>query len=215
MSKQLWVVLGFTFLTWGSQSAESLVKKIADPALNTCVKSALLKQGFFELKQIKKLKCHNKGIANIEGIHLLVNLENLSLFNNEITQADLTSLAHLETLNLANNDLQSLNLSGLSKLKTLYLFKNKLTKLDMSGLAALEKLRMMQNQLTSLDITPLSSLKEAHLFDNQLEDLQITGLNNLDFLDVKQNPMPDELYDFYDEQTGIVISHDGNADDWQ
>ena len=65
------------------------------------------------------------------------------------------------------------------------------------------------------DITPLKSLQQGHIFDNQLEDLSIEGLNNLEFLDVKQNSMPDELYDFYDEQEGIVISHDGNADDWK
>jgi protein phosphatase 1 regulatory subunit 7 len=59
------------------------------------------------------------------------------------------------------------------------------------------------------------ALETGYFFDNQLEDLQITGLEKLTFLDVKQNPMPDELYDFYDKQEGIVISHDGNADDWQ
>jgi hypothetical protein len=32
---------------------------------------------------------------------------------------------------------------------------------------------------------------------------------------VKQNPMADELYDFYDKQSGITISHDGNVDDWK
>ena len=73
----------------------------------------------------------------------------------------------------------------------------------------------MQNKLTELDISPLQSLTEAYLWDNQLEDLQITGLDKLEFLGVKQNPMPDELYDFYDQQSGITISHDGNADDWK
>jgi len=73
----------------------------------------------------------------------------------------------------------------------------------------------MQNQLNKLEISPLQSLVESYLWDNQLEDLQITGLDKLEFLDVKQNPMPDELYDFYDQHTGITISHDGNADDWK
>ncbi|MFM9745554.1 hypothetical protein ACKI2C_49220, partial [Streptomyces brasiliscabiei] len=75
----------------------------------------------------------------------------------------------------------------------------------MTGLSALHTVRMMQNKLTKLDISPLTQLKMGYFFDNQLTDLQITGLNELEFLDVRQNPMSDELYDFYDQQAGVVI----------
>lgn len=214
-SKKFWILVGLTLSFSCSLSYGSSLEGIKDPALNACIQSALSKQGASDLEQINTLKCHNKGIESLDGIEQLVNLESLSLFNNQISQADLTQLKRLEMLNLANNDLVRLKLEGLNELKTLFLFKNKLTTLNMQGLVSLQKLRMMQNRLSTLDISPLVSLKEAHLFDNQLEDLQITGLGELEFLDVKQNPMPDELYDFYDEQTGIVISHDGNADDWQ
>jgi len=66
---------------------------------------------------------------------------------------------------------------------------------------SLTKMRVMQNKLTALGISPLQCLTEAYLWDNQLEDLQITGLDKLEFLGVKKNPMPDELYDFYDQQS--------------
>ena len=103
----------------------------------------------------------------------------------------------------------------MNKLEKLYLFKNQLATLDMSGLSALHTVRMMQNQLKTLDISALKNLKTGYFFDNKLTDLQISGLDKIEFLDVRQNPMPDELYDFYDEQDGVVISHDGNADDWK
>jgi len=187
---------------------------IKDKNFRTCVEKSLKKQKTKDVSELQKLKCHNDDIKTVEGVGALVGLKSLSLFGNDITEADLSMLSGLEHLNLAKNKLVTLNIQGLSSLETLFLFKNSLTKLNLEGLSSLKKMRMMQNTLTELDISPLVSLEQAYLWDNQLEDLQITGLDKLSFLDVKQNPMPDELYDFYDKQVGITISHDGNADDW-
>jgi hypothetical protein len=188
---------------------------IEDDALQSCILQGMKKSGFNQPDQLIKLKCHNQGIKSVSGLEQLVNLESLSLFGNRITNADLTALKSLKHINLAKNNLTNLQISGLKHLETLYLFKNKLSTINFEGVVSLTKMRIMQNKLDVLDISPLQSLTEAYLWDNQLEDLQITGLDNLEFLDVKQNPMPDELYDFYDKQSGITISHDGNADDWK
>ena len=185
--------------------------KWQDNALQSCVES----HGNWEnSEQFTKLKCHNKKIASANELKHFTSLENLSLFGNRLTTLDIRELTKLTALNLANNRLTQLEIAGLEHLDTLFLFKNQLQRLDLSGLHRLKKIRIMQNKLISLDITPLVSLETGYFFDNQLEDLQIDGLEKLTFLDVKQNPMPDELYDFYDQQKGIVISHDGNADDW-
>ena len=188
---------------------------ITDPALRVCIEKAMAKADITSPEALKKLKCHNKGVRTLAGIADFTDLEELSLFGNKIEQADLSGLSQLVSLNLAKNKLQILVITGLSRLETLHLFKNELSTINFEGLSSLRKMRLMQNKLSSLDILPLVSLQDAYLWDNQLEDLQITGLGKLEFLDVKQNPMPDALYDFYDEQTGITISHDGNADDWQ
>lgn len=186
-----------------------------DAKLAACVLEHAKKNGLTNTQEFTELKCHNKDINDGQDLSLFANLRDLSLFRNNLETLDLTRLSELENLNLANNQLQSIKLSGLSKLKTLFLFRNQLTSVDVSGLVSLEQFRIMQNKLTHIDILPLTALEKAYLFDNQLEDLPIDGLNSLSFLDVRQNPMPDELYDFYDEQVGINISHDGNADDWK
>lgn len=186
-----------------------------DKSLANCMKKLIAKKGWQTIQEVTEIKCHSKNIQTAQSLNQLTNLRKLSLFNNKITRLDLSALRQLETLNLANNQLTQLNITGLAKLQKLYLFRNKLVELNLSGLSSLEEVRLMQNQLESLDITPLLALRQGHIFDNQLKDLPITGLDNLEFLDVRQNPMPDELYDFYDEQEGIVISHDGNADDWK
>lgn len=196
-------------------SVVSEADTVTDNALNACIQKAMEKAEIEHAEKLETLKCHNKGIRNIDGLSQFKNLQSLSLFGNNINRADLTSLKQLKHLNLARNSLNQLQIKGLNQLETLYLFKNKLDTIDFHGLGALTKMRIMQNKLTALDISPLTSLSEAYLWDNQLEDLQINGLTQLTFLDVKQNPMPDELYDFYDQQTGVTISHDGNADDWK
>jgi Leucine-rich repeat (LRR) protein len=191
------------------------VEAIQDPSLSQCIKHTLNKEGLSDVAQLTKLTCHNKGIQSLVGVELFTNLEHLSLFGNNITNAELSKLTHLTYLNLANNNLVSLNIAGLAELKTLYLFKNKLSTINFEGLIALEKVRLMENQLSQLDISPLTSVIEMYLWDNQLVNLDITGLTTLVFLDVKQNPMPDQLYDFFDRQAGITIIHDGNAEDWK
>lgn len=188
---------------------------VEDSALQICIVQSMEKHGVSQAEQLITLKCHNKGIRSISGLEQLTSLESLSLFGNSISSADLTTLKALKHINLAKNSLANLQINDLKNLETLYLFKNKLSTINFKGVGSLTKMRIMQNKLNLLDISPLYSLTEAYLWDNQLKDLQIAGLDNLEFLDVKQNPMPDELYDFYDKQSGITISHDGNADDWK
>ena len=186
-----------------------------DGSLSNCITTLAKKRNWQTTDTIKKLQCHGMHIKSLEGLEALTSLEYLSLYNNEIKTTDLTTLNNLHYLNIANNKLQSIKLNGLSQLKTLYLFKNKLKKINFTGLKQLTKIRITNNKLTQLDISPLISLEKAYFFDNKLEDLIVTGLPKLKFIELRQNPMPDEVYDRYDALEGITIIHDGNADDWK
>lgn len=194
---------------------QDLFSAIKDSALKNCLRKDANKHNWQQANHVTKIKCHGKKINSLQGIEQFTELTYLSLFNNNIANADLTPLSKLEYLNLASNRLSSLQVAGLSQLSTLYLFKNKLKSLDMSGLAQVKKLRLTNNLLTELDIQPLLALEKAYLFDNKLEDLTVKGLTKLTLIDLKQNPMPDEVYDRYDQIDGITIIHDGNAEDWQ
>jgi Leucine-rich repeat (LRR) protein len=206
------LIVGLSQLAFTSYASAQVV---SDSALQQCIDKATEKSGVSAANELTELKCHNKGVETLNGIEQLINLENLSLFGNNIKRAELSELTNLQQLNIAKNELESIDIKGLDKLEMLFLFKNDLSTVDFTGVSSLKKMRLMQNKLVNLDISPLKNVEEIYLWDNQLEDLQITGLDKLRFLDVKQNPMPDELYDFYDEQTGMTISHDGNADDWK
>lgn len=220
--KKLWIktavlIAVLSGLTALSASAENAISELTfnDPALASCIADTAAENGWTTVAQFVSLKCHSMDIKKAQDVTQLSAIKSLSLYNNQISQLDLTELTQLEELNLAGNQLIQLQIRGLNQLETLYLFRNKLTTVDLTGLSKVHTVRLMQNTLETLDITPLISLQKGYFFDNQLEDLQITGLSQLEFMDVRQNPMPDELYDFYDEQDGMVISHDGNADDWK
>lgn len=207
-------ICGLLFV-FASQATELSQLVVSDKALDACIKQHALQHNWQDTTEFTELVCHAAGIKEAAELEQFSALSKLSLFNNALQQLDLRALTQLTELNIANNQLTSLNIAGLSQLHTVYLFRNQLTGLDLSGLSKVSTIRLMQNQLMSLDISPLTALQKGYFFDNKLEDLQITGLDKLELLDVRQNPMPDALYDFYDQQEGIVISHDGNADDWK
>ncbi len=186
-----------------------------DKALVLCINKLATKNNWQGINDVKKIKCHGKGIKQLTGLAIFANLEELSLFNNELRTVDLRSFKQLKNVNISNNKLKKIQLSNLVNLHTLYLFKNQLTTIDLSGLSQLKKLRITNNKLHQVDISELISLEKAYFFDNKLEDLSLRGLAKLNFIELRQNPMPDEVYDRYDALEGITIIHDGNADDWK
>jgi len=186
-----------------------------DEALAKCIKNLSERNHWKNSEQVTKITCHGKGIKNINGLAIFSQLKYLSLFNNALTSVDLQPFKHLHYLNIANNKLTQIKLENLAELNTLYLFKNKLTTIDFMGLSVLKKVRITNNLLQQLDLSPLISLEKAYFFDNKLKDLVVKDLPKLKFLEVRQNPMTDEVYDRYDELDGITIVHDGNADDWK
>lgn len=219
MIRYFMFISGLVILSFSQQYAfaSNLIDtiKLSDSALNQCVKEHVNTNHWKTVDDVSKLKCHGMNIKSIEGIEVFTQLKSLSLYNNKLKSLDIRHLKNLESINVANNKLQQVNVVGLSKLTSLYLFKNKLTYIDFTGLTQLEKIRITNNQLNSIDISPLISLKKAYFFDNKLEELIVKGLPKLKFIELRQNPMPDEVYDRYDALDGITIVHDGNADDWK
>lgn len=210
------IIFFFIFVLKPAYSADWLATlSIKDKALKACIHALATKNKWQNIEQVETIKCHSKGIENLNGLEAFRQLKSLSLFNNKLVHADLRAFQQLENINISNNKLTKIQLTNLNKLTTLYLFKNRLTTVDFTGLSKLNKLRITNNQLSTLDISPLVALKKAYFFNNELEDLVVKGLANLTFIELRQNPMPDEVYDRYDAIEGVTIIHDGNADDWQ
>lgn len=210
----MFFILNITPVKFASAAAVSELS-FSDKNWQKCIEKIAAKQGLSDTLAFTEIKCHNAGIEVVEGLAQFTNLTHLSLYKNAIETLDVQMLGSLTTLNVAANKLKHMQLSNLTQLQKLYAFNNTLTKLNVTGLRNLTHLRLMNNQLIEFDITPLVALQEGHLFNNQLVTIDLTPLSQLEFIDVRQNPMPDELYDEFDEMEGISISHDGNADDWK
>lgn len=203
-----------TVLSCNTLIANTAIHHLTDPALSNCLKTLMIKHQWQTAADVKSIKCHNMGISSTQGIEQFSQIESLSLYKNSIKTIHLSGFKQLEKLNLAGNELSQLKLSQLPRLKTLYIFKNRLVKLHLETMPQLVQIKANNNQLTSATMIAAPKLSKLYLFDNQLEYFELNDLLSLTYLDVRQNPMPDDFYDFLDAQSYLTARHDGNMDDW-
>ncbi len=132
---------------------------------------------------ITRVYADEGSIDDATGIEKLVNLEKLSLDNNNLTSIDVSSLTNLEFLNIKDNRLNQINLGTLHYLTELHLSDNNLTFVDLSGLENLEELELSSNRLVELDISNNPALEYL--------DIVVTNISGVDF---SNNPNLKELY---------------------
>lgn len=188
--------------------------RLKDTNLANCIKEIAAKQQWAAADQFTKIQCHNKGIESDVGLGQFKNLTKLSLYKNKIGSFTTSNLAKLKHLNIAKNRLTEANIENFQQLKELYLFNNKLTELTLTDLPELIKLKANSNKLLQFTTRNVGKLEKVFLFDNELEFVEIKDLPGMIYMDARHNPMPDEFYDFLDEQTGLTVLHDGNSEDW-
>ena len=137
----------------------------------------------------------NKGIATLDGVELLSNLEILHLAENKIVSSSLQKVEFpngLQTLNLGGNQIDSLQgVQFPDKLRVLDLRDNQIVSSSLQGLQfpdGLEILDLDQNQLVSLKGLQFpDGLRKLYLRGNQIVSLQEVqfphGLQELDLSD--------------------------------
>ena len=129
-------------------------------------------------------------ITDLTGIEAMTSLTYLDCSDNELTTLNLSSNTALTNLRVFNNQLTNLDVSGLTLLPSLDCSDNELTTLNLSSNTALTNLRASNNQLTDLDISGLTLLTSLSVRNNQLTSLNIQSTDNtlLTSLDVVGNP---------------------------
>lgn len=197
------------------QSAHALDLTFADNNLTSCVQEIISKKQWRSLEQITSVECHSKKITSLVGIEQLVKLQKLSLYNNNLTQAELGNLPELRHLNLAKNQISQIKLIKLPALAELYLFGNHLEKFHLQQLPALKLLKINDNRILTFTYQDLPAVEKIYMFNNLMEHVDIYHLPAMTYMDARQNPMPDPLYEEMDKMKGVTYLHDGNAEDWQ
>jgi hypothetical protein len=90
-----------------------------------------------------------------------------------------------------------------------------MTALELAGLPKLKLLKINDNQIVQFTYKDLPALEKIYMFNNVMEHVDIYHLPAMTYMDARQNPMPDPLYEEMDKLKGVTFLHDGNAEDWQ
>ena len=102
--------------TFNSSGMSAMDEAITDENFRKCVKSVS-----DDYSQVTYLHCRNKNIQQVEGLDLLVNLEELDLRMNSLSNIDLSKNIKLQSLNLSGNPLSAIDVSENQQLGWLFL----------------------------------------------------------------------------------------------
>ena len=180
----------------------------------------------FDPNQTGRGYYNSLGIQDLDGANLLVNLESLSLSNNEITSiesGDFYGLTNLVSLFLSNNPITSIengDFHGLTSLAWLSLHSGQITSIesgDFDGLTNLQRLDLGGNDITSIergDFDELTSLHTLWLSRNQIASIangDFVGLASLQVLTLDGNELASiEIGDFEGLASLVALSLYGN-----
>jgi Leucine-rich repeat (LRR) protein len=137
-----------------------------------------------------------KRIADLTGLEYCVNLQVLSLYDNNISNIpSLAGLTHLQMLYLYDNNISDISaLAGLTNLESLTLLNNNISDISpLASLANLEQLYLGSNNIS--DISPLASLTNLtyiELYNNNISDISpLVGFLSLRELYLQDNNISD------------------------
>lgn len=173
------------------------------------------------LSRLTYLNLHANQISDLSPLSRLDHVDTLVLRFNEIGDISaLSGMTRLQDLDLGGNQISDLGpLSSLEQLSTLCLWCNHVSDLSpLSGLAGLRVLNLDINHITDIGpLSGLSDLRDLDLASNGVSDLSpLCALTALASLDVRGNPLPQEVYELQipliiANNPGIDIDHDAHA----
>ena len=159
---------------------DSPLVEVPDPNLKTAVREALnLPDGVpltqASMRQLTRLDARNRQITTLTGLEHALNLTELSLAGNNISDlvpivSPLANLMQLTVLQLGGNQIEDISpLANLTQLKVAHLDHNEIV--DVSPLAHLPKLESLDVRLNPIaDHSPLDALTLSHfLYDQTCE----------------------------------------------
>lgn len=195
------VALAFALL-WHKRVRLDVYKTVdelvfVDRVLEECVDYLARTNGWDDVGHFSSLRCNHPsgdGIETLDGIEHLVELTDVNLAFNRITDIDpLAELTHLAALNLSHNEINRVpTLNSATSLKRIDLNDNRLMSvqwLSTQRFAVLDSLALAHNQIS--DFSPLSSLidlGELNVRGNHISDIEpILSLGSLVLLDAGGN----------------------------
>lgn len=145
------------------------------------------------------------GIKSIQGIKYFKNLEWLYVYNDNITEIDVSGMTKLGDLRCYKNKITSINVSGCTALVHLECQNNQISTLNLSGCSALKYLDVSNNPITIWNITGCTKLEEVIVKNTNFKTLNISNLSSLKKLDVTWCENLTELYCYNNSLTSLTV----------
>ena len=205
--------LAFWLLTGLATAAEI---DVDDQRLEQCLRKLATEHQWKTPEEFLTIRCHSMGISSLAGLEKFHNIQALSLHNNKLSKIDinLERMPQLRKLNIARNRLENVSIGPSMALEEIYLFGNRIKNLSLNNLGNLRILKANSNKIETFHYSNLPKLEKIYIFNNKLEAFDIYDLPSMQYMDCRENPMPDKLYDEMDHMESVVFLHDGNAEDW-
>ena len=169
---------------------EDALAQISDVNFRACL-SETIEESFAE--DVQAIICPDRGIEDIQGIHLFPNINILRLIDNDISEVDLSGNTFLADLRLTDNLLEKIELKDLTNLKVLKLTGNKLISIDLSKQSLLEELFIALNNLTNISVSNSPNLRKLVFYENGIESINLIANTQLLLLDGSDNNLRNQV----------------------
>lgn len=126
------------------------------------------------MKEIVFLNASYSKIKDTTGLEYATNLKTLLLYENNLTNIDLSKNTNLSILDLGNNNISSIDLSKNVKLSNLTINNNNLTNLDLQHNTALNYLDVKENELSSLDLSKNTYLDYLDISETNISSIDLS-----------------------------------------
>ena len=175
--------------------------EIPDPNLRSIIETVLNKPvgdpiAPVEMETLTELDAKNANITDLTGLEFAINLTDLRLYDNVISNIEqLANLTKLTKLSIGNNSISDISaVAGLTELEDLRLYNNAVS--DISALTGLKKLKTLnlgENSVSDIRaLTELIELTDIDLGNNLIFDIfPLSGLVKLRDLDLTGNAVFD------------------------
>ena len=167
-----------------------------------------------------KYKDESRKINNILGIEKLINVWQLQMYGNNISEIDLSNNIKLKEVDFRVNNIKNVDLSKNSKLTKISFTSNNISEIDLSNNVNLNDLDLANNNISEIDLSNNVNLYTINISYNKLKFLdfnkndKITRIvatdNNLNKINLSNNLKLEELLLSFNELKDLNLYNNIN-----
>ena len=153
-----------------------------------------------------KYKDESRKINNILGIEKLINVWQLQMYGNNISEIDLSNNIKLKEVDFRVNNIKNVDLSKNSKLTKISFTSNNISEIDLSNNVNLNDLDLANNNISEIDLSNNVNLNYLNLANNNISEIDLSNNVNLYTINISYNKLKFLDFNKNDKITRIVAT---------